>query len=79
MARTKTKALARCETPETTNTAIRIILDDLDVLVGWANADADASAEADALDQAAEDHIRARTYARCRALLVDAFKDGNDG
>lgn len=76
MTRTKTKALARCETPETTNTAISIILKDLEVLVGWANADADASAEADALDQAAEDHIRARTYARCRTMLANAFKPG---
>jgi len=66
--------LSRLETPETTNTALRIILKDLDVLVQWANADADASAEADALNQAAEDHIRARTYARCRILLANAFK-----
>lgn len=74
MKRTKTKALARCETAETTDTALQLIIKDLDILVGWANADADASAEADALGQAAEDHIRARTYARCRILLANAFK-----
>ena len=74
MTRKKTKALARCETPETTNTALRIILKDLDVLVGWANTDSEASAEAGALEQAAEDHVRARTYARCRLMLANAFK-----
>ena len=76
-ARKRTKPdLSRLETPETTNTALRIILKDLDVLEGWANADAEASAGAGDMDRAGEDHIRARTYARCRHQLSNAFKGG---
>lgn len=69
-------ALSRLETPETTNTALRIILKDLDVLVKWATADADASVKAKDMERAGEDHIRARTYARCRHQLANAFKEG---
>lgn len=64
----------RIETPETTNTALRIILKDLDVLTGWATADAKVASKSGDLEQADKDRMRARTYQRCRNQLARAFK-----
>ncbi len=70
----KVKAVERTETPETTNTALQIILKDLDALVEWAEADARINDGLRLAKNANQDRDRARAYRRCRNTLASSFK-----
>lgn len=59
----------------TTNAKIDSIANDLEILIGWAKADAEGSDEANAKHQAADDRERVKNLQQALALVKESYRN----